>query len=94
MEKIEKGMFKDQWLTNDIDKYLKSPDYRKLSNTVHGTPKITAIIKFAWLPVYVKGGKLIWFKKYVERRLTYLNVRGKENMSMEDYVLAKMKDTI
>tara|TARA_Y100001938_G_C7869933_1_gene319768 strand:+ start:214 stop:546 length:333 start_codon:yes stop_codon:yes gene_type:complete len=91
MEKLEKGMFKDHWLTKDIDRYLKSPDYRKLSNTVHGEAKIFHEIKFAWFPIYTKNNEFVWLKKYVQRRLEYLNVRGKENILMEDYVLAKIK---
>lgn len=87
-------MFHKEWKTNDIIGYLESDDYKKMSGTVHGKAVVTSQIKFAWLPIRLRSKKFLWLKKYVERKLTYLNVRGKEKLSMQEYMLAKIKDTV
>ena len=87
-------MFHKEWKTNDIIGYLESDDYKKMSGTVHGKAVVTSQIKFAWLPIRLRNKKFVWLKKYVERKLTYLNVRGKEKLSMQEYMLAKIKDTV
>jgi hypothetical protein len=84
-------MYKTKWKTNDIVGYLNSDEYRKLSNTVTGKPKITTKIKFAWYPIVLKSKRLLWLKRYVEKRLNYLNVEGKERWSMQEYTVAKLK---
>ena len=87
-------MFHKEWKTNDIIGYLESDDYKKMSGTVHGKAVVTSQIKFAWLPIRLRSKKFLWLKDYVERRLKYLNVRGKEKLSMQEYMLAKIKDTV
>ena len=87
-------MFHKEWKTNDIIGYLESDDYKKMSGTVHGKAVVTSQIKFAWLPIRLRSKKFLWLKKYVERKLNYLNVRGKERLSMQEYMLAKIKDTV
>ena len=87
-------MFHKEWKTNDIIGYLESDDYKKMSGTVHGKAVVTSQIKFAWLPIRLRSKKFLWLKKYVERKLTYLNVRGKEKLSMQEYMLAKINDTV
>ena len=65
-----------------------------MSGTVHGKAVVTSQIRFAWLPIRLRSKKFLWLKKYVERKLNYLNVRGKEKLSMQEYMLAKIKDTV
>mgnify|MGYP001181415174 CR=1 FL=1 len=91
MQNMLQRLYKEEWKTNDINGYLQGDSYKKLSQTIHGKPEIYAKIKFAWLPTKLKNKKFIWFKKYIERNLIYLNVRGKEKLSTEDYVLTKLK---
>tara|TARA_B100001094_G_scaffold214934_1_gene208996 strand:+ start:7446 stop:7748 length:303 start_codon:yes stop_codon:yes gene_type:complete len=90
---MQQTLFRQEYKVNDIDKYLQSEDYKKLSRTIHGKINLHAKTKFAWLPTVLTNSKIIWFKNYVERQLTYLNVRGKEKIAVEDYMLLKLKDT-
>lgn len=87
-------MYHKEWKTNDIIGYLQSDDYKNLSKGSHGKATVTTQLKFAWLPVRLRSKKFLWLKKYVERKLNYLNVRGKEKLSMQEYMLAKIKDTV
>ena len=87
-------MYDREWKTNDIIGYLQSDDYKNLSQGPHGKATVTAQTKFAWFPVRLRSKKFLWLKNYVERRLKYLNVRGKEKLSKQEYMLEKIKDTV
>ena len=87
-------MFHNEWKTNDIIGYLQSDDYKNLSRGPHGKATVTSQIKFAWLPVRLRSKKFLWLTEYVERKLKYLNVRGKERLSKQEYMLEKIKDTV
>ena len=87
-------MYDRERKTNDIIGYLQSDDYKNLSQGPHGKATVTAQTKFAWLPVRLRSKKFLWLKNYVERRLKYLNVRGKEKLSKQEYMLERIKDTV
>ena len=87
-------MYDREWKTNDIIGYLQSDDYKNLSQGPHGKATVTAQTKFAWFPVRLRSKKFLWLKNYVERRLKYLNVRGKEKLSKQEYMLERIKDTV
>ena len=87
-------MYEKEWKTNDIIGYLQSDDYKNLSQGVHGKATVTAQTKFAWFPVRLRSKKFLWLKEYIERRLKYLNVRGKERLSKQEYMLERIKDTV
>ena len=87
-------MYDREWKTNDIIGYLQSDDYKNLSQGSHGKATVTAQTKFAWFPVRLRSKKFLWLKNYVERRLKYLNVRGKEKLSKQEYMLERIKDRV
>ena len=87
-------MYEKEWKTNDSIGYLQSDDYKNLSQGPHGKATVTAQTKFAWFPVRLRSKKFLWLKNYVERRLKYLNVRGKEKLSKQEYMLERIKDRV
>ena len=87
-------MYEKEWKTNDIIGYLQSDDYKNLSQGPHGKATVTAQTKFAWFPVRLRSKKFLWLKEYIERRLKHLNVRGKERLSKQEYMLERIKDTV
>ena len=88
-------MYQKEWKTNDIIGYLQSDHYKNLSSREsYGKATVTTKLKFAWLPVRLRSKKFLWLKDYVERRLKYMNVRGKEKLSMQEYMLAKIQDIV
>ena len=41
----------------------------------------------------LRNKNFLWLKNYVERTLEYLNVRGREKLTMQEYTLLKIKGT-
>ena len=86
-------LYRKAWRTNDIIGYMDSDDYKTLKDPVHGKAIIKTKIKFAWLPIRLRNKNFLWLKNYVERTLEYLNVRGRERLTMQEYTLLKIKGT-
>ena len=86
-------LYRKTWRTNDIIAYMESEDYKTLKETVHGKAVIKTKIKFAWFPIRLRNKNFLWLKNYVERTLEYLNVRGRERLTMQEYTLLKIKGT-
>ena len=86
-------LYRKQWKTDDIIAYMESDDYKTLNETVHGKAEIKTKIKFAWLPIRLRNKNFLWLKNYVERTLEYLNVRGRERLTMQEYTILKIKGT-
>jgi len=68
-------------------------------STVLGPAKKYYSEKFAWTPKRLKCGTFVWLTKYVECERTWrwykdAPVVSKLNMSIEDAVMEKLKETV
>ena len=68
-------------------------------SAILGPPENCYVEKFAWLPKQLHSGSFVWLTKYIQKQTTWrwykdAPVVARLNISIEDAVLEKLKETV
>ena len=68
-------------------------------SAVLGPPENYYVEKFAWLPKRLQSGSFVWLTKYIQRQTTWrwykdAPVVARHNISIQDAVIEKLKETV